>query len=526
MGAAASMRPRAGSVRLMEFDMILSSAVSAVSAGAVCAAMTAGRMRRNIFLLMLLPLLVSAVGVWHKAAVYPAVAAVLALVLYAADTKPADALAAAFASAASAFLILFFVNSMVAPTLEAYSYTLRSDFYFTGVHSPAVIASVGVMLAAMLVMIKLLPSDSVMSGAVPICVVSLSLAAAAVMILHMLLGRLIEFNAKYFKVPLPYSMLTGAIALLCCILTCTFMRVLSSKLVLSEKLSETKEFYLILTAIILMIVFYCCENIILNNYTSFDEPGYKYITTMLIVLMLITILTALIAVCSYILRTRAHQSKLEHDMEMTEMYRNEIKDIQQNIFDFKHDYMKLYSSMSYFLINKEYDRLEEFFNSNITPLQENLFSLDEEAAAIRLLEDTAVQGLIYSYIIKAKKAGVSLLVDIRETVPVLSVPVMDLNRLLGIFLDNAIEQAQKQDKRVGFAAVTEEDTVIFIISNAADRVDIEKMFRRGESSKGADRGRGLAIARKLCASHDEMSMHTYMKNGSFVCELYVSEEKK
>ncbi|MDO5396706.1 MAG: GHKL domain-containing protein [bacterium] len=509
----------------MEFDAILSSAVSALSAGAVCAAMTAGRMRRNVFLLMLLTLLVSAVGVWNKTAVYPAAAVVMALVLYASEAKPADAASAAFAAAGTAFLILFFVNGMVAPTLEAYSYTLRYDFYYAGVHSPVVMASAAVIMAAMIIMIKLLPSDSRMSGAVPICVISLSLAAAAVMILHMLFGRLIEFNAKYFRIPLPYSMLTGAIALLCCAFTCIFIRVLSSKLVLSEKLSQTKEFYLILTAIILMIVFYCCENIILNNYTSFDEPEYKYITTMLIVLMLITILTALIAVCSYILRTRAYQSKLERDMEITEMYRNEIKDIQQNIFDFKHDYMKLYSSMSYYLINKEYDRLEEFFNSNITPLQEDLFSLDEEAAAIRMLEDNAVQGLIYSYIIKAKKAGVSLLVDIRENVPVLSVPVMDLNRMLGIFLDNAIEQAQTQDKKVGFAAITEEDSVIFIISNAADKVDIEKMFKRGASSKGTDRGRGLAIARKLCASHDEMSMHTYMKNGSFVCELYVSEEK-
>lgn len=509
----------------MEFDTILSSAVSAVSAGAICSVMTAGRMRRNVFLLMLLTLLVSAVGIWHKAAVYPAVAVVMSLVLYASEAKPADAVSAAFVSAASAFLILFFVNGMVAPTLEAYSYTLRCDFYYAGVHSPAVIASAAVMIAASLVMIKLLPSDSSMSGAVPICVISLSLAAAAIMILHMVFGRLIEVNAKYFKIPLPYSMLTGAMALLCCTLTCVFMRMLSLKLVLSEKLRETKEFYLILTAIILMIVFYCCENIILNNYTSFDEPGYKYITTMLIVLMLVTILTALIAVCSYILKTRARQSKLEREMEITEIYRNEIKDMQQNIFDFKHDYMKLYSSMSYYLINKEYDRLEEFFDSNITPLQEDLFSLDEEAAAIRMLEDTAVQGLIYSYIIKAKKAGVSLLVDIRENVPVLSVPVMDLNRMLGIFLDNAIEQAQTQDKKVGFAAITEEDEVIFIISNAADKVDIEKMFNRGTSSKGKDRGRGLAIARKLCASHDEMSMHTYMKNGSFVCELYISEEK-
>ena len=515
------MRPRAGSVRPMEFETILSPAVSALCAGGMCAAMTAGRLKRSVFLLLVLPLLVSAVGVLHPAAAYPAVMLVTALLLYASGARPTDAAAAAFASAASAFLILVFINSIVAPTLEAYSYTLSGDFYYNGIKSPAVLAAAGVLVVSLIVMIRLIPLDSEVSGAVPICIISLSLAAAAVMICHMIFGRLIEYNAKYFKVPLSYSMLTGSMSLVCCIFDCIFMRVLSARLELSEKLSDTKEFYLILAAIILMIVFYCCENTILNNYTSFDEPEYKYAVTMLIVLMLITILTALIAVCSYILRTRARQASMEREIEITEMYRNEIKDMQQNIFDFKHDYMKLYSSMSYYLINKEYDRLAEFFNTNITPLQEDMFSLDEEAAAICLLEDTAVQGLIYSYIIKAKKAGVSLYADIRENVPRLGVPVMDLNRILGIFLDNAIEQAQTGDKRVGFAAITEPDAVIFIISNSAENVEIEKMFRRGESSKGADRGRGLAIARRLCASHDEMSMHTYTKNGSFICELYI-----
>ena len=517
------MHLRARSVRLMAFDAVLSPAVSALCTGCICCAMTAERLRGNRFLMIVLPIIAAAAGIWYSPLSYAAAAAVITAVLCVSGARLSEAVTAAFTAAASAFLILLLVNAMVAPTLEAYSYTLRSDFYYSGINSGTVLAAGAVLIVLMLLLSRFIRSENCMAGAVPMCVMSLSLAAAAVMILHMFLGRLIEYNAKYFKLPLSYSMLTGAIAVLCCIFTCIFIRVLNKKLMLADKLAEAKEFYFILAAIILMIIFYCCENIILNNYTSFDEPEYKYITTMLIVLMIITIITAFTAVCSYILRTRAKQSKIEREIEITAMYRNEIKDMQQSIFDFKHDYMKMYSSMSSYIINGEYDKLTEFFNKNIAPLKDEMFSMEEESAAIRFLEDKAVQGLIYSYIIKAKKSAVSLFVDIRENIPVLDVPVMDLNRILGIFLDNAIEQAQKKDKRVEFAALSEEDGVVFIISNTADGVDIEKMFRRGESTKGEGRGRGLSIARKLCASHDEMSMNTYAKNGSFVCELYINK---
>src|SRR5699024_9524256 len=113
---------------------------------------------------------------------------------------------------------------------------------------------------------------------------------------------------------------------------------------------------------------------------------------------------------------------------------------------------------------------------------------------------------------------------IRDNIPVSSVPVIDLNRILGIFLDNAIEHSLKSDRTVCFAAVRHEDCTMFVITNRAESVDMERMFRYGESTKGKGRGRGLAIARRICAAHDELSMNTYLRNGKFVCEIYVGDD--
>jgi len=496
---------------------LVSSCSFGLFSGLICASLTAGRMKRMTIAVVVLSVLVSAVGIWQEALAYPAVLLALFALLCAYGAKPSDSGIAALTSAVCAFDIMVFTHGMISPSLEAYSYTLRYDFYYRFVHSPALIAAVA-LVVLLLLLIRFY--RGALSAAIPVCVISLSLSAAATMILHMIFGQLIDYNAGKLNLPLPYQEVVSVVGLVCTVFMCVSMRLLSKRLPRAEGLGDTREFYMILSAIILMVIFYCCENTILNNYTSFDSEWYRQAMTILIVMMIITMLAALAAVCSYILRTRSEIAKTEHEMELTAMYRSEIKDMQQSIFDFKHDYIKIYSSMSSYIMKGEYDKLAVFFDTHITPLQTELFNLGDEEAALRLLSDGAVRGLVYSYVIKARKAGVTLLSDIREEVQEVDVPVIDLNRILGIFLDNAIEQAQKGDKTVCFAAIPENDHVLFVISNAAEEGDIEQMFGRGNTTKGEGHGRGLAIARKLCSAHDALSMHTYFKNGSFVCELY------
>lgn len=507
----------------MVFDTasLIYTLVFGLCAGCICSAVTAKTLPGNGLFLTLMSVIVSVSGARVIPAAYPVVTVVLAGALILRGASGEDAAAAAITSAISSLVVLIFTNALFAPCLEAYSYTLNNAFYYSAVHDARVVAAAVIATAVLIPLLIWRRRSGGIGSNLAICVISLSLAAAAVMILHMCAGQIVDYNAKHFKLPLPYALLTGSVSLLCAALMCTLIRILKRIMRLPGKIGETKEFYLIIAAIICTVVFYCYENTIINNYTTFDDPRYKYTVSILIVMMIVTILGALLAVCSYILRTRREQSRMEKEMEITAMYKSEIQDMQREIFDFKHDYVKIYSSMSTFIINKEYDKLADFFNSNITPLQKQLFSMDEDSRPITLLNDEAVQGLLYSYIIKAKKHGVSILVDISEQIPESPVPVIDLNRILGIFLDNAIEHAVQTDKTVCFGAILRDDCIMYVVSNSAEGVDTERMFRRGESTKGSGRGRGLAIARKLCAAHDSLSMHTYSRNGRFTCEIYV-----
>lgn len=505
----------------MVFD--ITNLICAVSfglcGGMICASASGGKCRAAV---ILAAVIFSAAGIFDVRYAYMTVPVALFITEAVISRDIGEAFAAAVVASVSSFAVFMLAAAITSPAVEAYSYPLRAVFYYSAIRNTAVSVAAAAGAPVVIFGAVRLRRASASGGRLAVCTLSVVIAVAVIMLLHMCIGSFIDYNAKLFKTPVSFSALICAVSVICVIMSLVFASGLRRKV--SQNLGEMKEFYIIPAAVICTILFYCYENAVLNNHTTFDAPMYKYTVSILIVMMIATMLAALIAVCTYMLRERAERSHIEKQVELTEMYRNEIRGIRREIFDFKHDYVKIYSSMSRFIVNGEYDKLRDFFDRNIVPLQKELINTSEGSEELAMIEDEAIQGLIYSYLIKAKKSGVDLITDIRDNIPVSSVPVIDLNRILGIFLDNAIEHSLKSDRTVCFAAVRHEDCTMFVITNRAESVDMERMFRYGESTKGKGRGRGLAIARRICAAHDELSMNTYLRNGKFVCEIYVGDD--
>ena len=83
--------------------------------------------------------------------------------------------------------------------------------------------------------------------------------------------------------------------------------------------------------------------------------------------------------------------------------------------------------------------------------------------------------------------------------------VLDLARILGIFLDNAIEAAlETEAPQLSFAMIKEASEVVFRISNSFLQSDIplSRLGEAGVSTKGKNRGVGLYNARQMI-NHNE-----------------------
>ena len=128
---------------------------------------------------------------------------------------------------------------------------------------------------------------------------------------------------------------------------------------------------------------------------------------------------------------------------------------------------------------------------------------------------------------QASEKGVNIeLSVIGEIENIPGVKISELCEIVGIFLDNAIEEALKAAKQVGILVrKSENGTEISISNGCLDTPDIKSIYREGYSSKGENRGMGLAIARKIIDKYDNILLSTSCDDNVFTQTLEIVAER-
>ena len=121
------------------------------------------------------------------------------------------------------------------------------------------------------------------------------------------------------------------------------------------------------------------------------------------------------------------------------------------IIDFKHDYIKIYSSMSTLIASDNLKMIKDFFYKEILPFHNSILKDVTFTHSITLIEDSIIQGIIYSYVLKAKNNSINFNIDIQENINIVSeISSLDMSRILGILLDNAFEEAVKTESKMSY----------------------------------------------------------------------------
>lgn len=221
---------------------------------------------------------------------------------------------------------------------------------------------------------------------------------------------------------------------------------------------------------------------------------------------------------------RTKEISVEKDKEITELYKREIQNMYDEISDFKHDYMKIYSSMSILIANDKIDELKRYFFEEITPIQDKILSEKSISHNLTLIRDSILQGLIYTYVLKARNTNTNFYVAIDESIPTSnSISSLNLSRLMGILLDNAFEEVEKtNDGIVRLSIYNRQNETIYIVKNSCNKtVNILDIFSNAQSTKGEGRGRGLRILKSICDKHKNILFKLNYENRFFTAELVV-----
>jgi len=152
--------------------------------------------------------------------------------------------------------------------------------------------------------------------------------------------------------------------------------------------------------------------------------------------------------------------------------------------------------------------------------------------SLRFLPAGGIKGLIYYKAEKMIEEGMEVHINIAKSLEKKKVwktcveELQDVSRVIGVYIDNAIEAARKAEKKyVIIDFEYEEDKLIISFSNTyKGHIQLDKLDKQGYSTKGKNRGYGLPLVKEIIDKNELLSQEREM-NGMFYVQKLIIKNK-
>lgn len=311
-------------------------------------------------------------------------------------------------------------------------------------------------------------------------------------------------------------------------LTTLFFGRLLKKLLLSDKriLRLQQTWYLIDAGLLLLITIFLFDDLIPGQNGSVGKMIYNnvlHISGYLFVMLFL-----LLAVhCSY--QEKMQTEAKQKAMQDLQDYTHNLEAMYNGLRSFKHDYINILLSLSGYIANRDIDELAQYFETKIFPTKALIDQGDYKLNQLGNIDVLEIKSLLSAKMIYAHESGIDVTIDIPCRVDNFPMNTVDLARILGIFLDNAIEAAPLAEQpQAGLNIIRHEAGVSITISNSFQDQGavLHKLKQKGFTTKTGHQGIGLSNARKIISSYDNALLETSMLNGRFTQHLELTDRKE
>ena len=300
----------------------------------------------------------------------------------------------------------------------------------------------------------------------------------------------------------------------------------------SKKVVEIKrKYFLPLSPKILIILgadLILCLLIFVMNIMVTEQAGSppRVLFTSIILYIAYVVLTFLIvATIVYEYETNANIMMKQNSYDNLQEYMKQIEELYQNMRVFRHDYANVMLSVVGYIEENDMDGLKKYYDMEIFPIS-NLFNKEKDVVAkLHNLDIIELKSLISVKINYALELKVEVNLEIIEKIDKVNMKSIDLVRIIGIFLDNAIEACQECEKpSIDLSIIKMDKDITFIVKNTYinKNIDYCKLGTLGISSKGERRGTGLYNVKTIINAYNNVIMDTEYENGYFtqLLEIY------
>ena len=249
----------------------------------------------------------------------------------------------------------------------------------------------------------------------------------------------------------------------------------------------------------------------------------------LVVINFLMVLPFIVAVFVYSQASKESLNSKRESVERKNM-QNHLRELEQqfsSIRKFKHDYQNILTSMENFFLEKDLSGLEQYFFNKVKPTFETVTTDNFVFEALRKIQIPEIKSLISAKIIMAQNISTDVETSFEscEDIQSVSVDSITLVRMLGIILDNAIEELEALRKgKLAIACFKDKGSVVFVVQNTCrpDIPTLQMLKESGFTTKDGNSGLGLSILEELQVSYPNISLSTMIENDTFTQKLTIA----
>lgn len=155
----------------------------------------------------------------------------------------------------------------------------------------------------------------------------------------------------------------------------------------------------------------------------------------------------------------------------------------------------------------------------------------------RIMSETSIiptgglRGLIYSKLLLMDSKDIEYELEVEKSIRIVNLldygndTMLDVCKIVGIFLDNAIEEIDSyEDKYIIIEMYKKDDKLIISITNPINHsIEKGKIVNAGYSTKGGKHGYGLSLVEKLVKASSKLVTHTEISEDEFTQILEISK---
>lgn len=310
---------------------------------------------------------------------------------------------------------------------------------------------------------------------------------------------------SYFN--MPFSLLISSV--LNCLLVYLLTRInFISKNIrrLNEIIKKNNKDWIYIILVMILMILLMAFNIYKMNSTV-----EYYIYLMIIVFVVVSF----VYVIYNKFQRQSMEDKYNESMEYVLRYEKIINEQGKKNHEYNNQLMVIKG-----YINKP-ERLSEYLDEVIG---EHKTGQNYTVKQLGFLPDGGVKGLLYHKLSKMEDNNIKYYLYVDQNLKDKDIESFDLKtyrdltKLLGVFLDNAIDATLKsEEKEIEVELKDKGDCLLLTISNTYDKnIDINKVGKSGFTTKGVGHGFGLSIVKDIAKTNSEIETFSSKESDKFI----------